>query len=190
MLFNEMCIQPDGRFECLSAFSAFLHIYLHNLYEFNIKSTSRRGVDMDVVHTTFELKTAGEGSMIDLTEKTEEVLATLNALEGTMLVSVRSTTSAIIICENEEGLLKDILTTLENIAPATRQYEHNRRWNDDNGRSHVKASMLGQSILLPVHGGNLVLGQWQSVFLVECDVRPRIRTVDFTFTGTKKGEAR
>ena len=87
------------------------------------------------------------------------------------------------VCENEAGLKEDIRDALGKIAPSEKKYRHNEAWHDENGRSHVKATLTGQAITLPVTGSRLLMGQWQSIFLLEFDVKPRTRTVDVVVVG-------
>jgi len=87
-------------------------------------------------------------------------------------------TAAITTMEFEPGLVKDFPAALERAAPKSGvEYEHQRRWHDGNGHSHVKASLVGPSLSIPLVGGELVLGEWQQVVLVEFDIRPRARKV-------------
>lgn len=102
---------------------------------------------------------------------------------GTANIFVLSTTSSLIICENEDGLIGDITEAAARIAPDSIRYRHNLAWNDDDGRSHVKATLHRQDLTVPVRYGELHLGTWQSIFMVEFDVRPRNRRVSITVMG-------
>lgn len=129
-----------------------------------------------VVTTTFEVRTERENQMVDITDKVREGAAALS--DGLATVFVVGSTAAIVIIEYEPGLAKDFPAMLERLAPSNGlEYEHHRRWHDANGHSHVKASLLGPSLSIPLVGGELVLGQWQQVVLLELDVRPRTRKV-------------
>src|SRR3989442_3658860 len=71
----------------------------------------------------------------------------------------------------------------KNFSPPSRDYGHEQAWHDGNGHSHLQATMLGPSLTVPIKEGNLVLGTWQQVFHLECDVKPRQRTIVITVTG-------
>jgi secondary thiamine-phosphate synthase enzyme len=90
---------------------------------------------------------------------------------------VAGSTAAVTTIEFEPGLVQDFPQMMERVAPKSGEYEHQRRWHDGNGHSHVKASLLGPSLSIPLVEGELVLGEWQQVVLVEFDVRPRTRRV-------------
>ncbi len=94
---------------------------------------------------------------------------------GICVISTRHTTSGIIVTENERGLKRDILEMLEALVPEDKNYAHNQI--DSNAHSHLRAVLLGMSESVPIENGHLVLGTWQSIFLVELD-GPRSRTVN------------
>jgi secondary thiamine-phosphate synthase enzyme len=96
---------------------------------------------------------------------------------GIATVFVSGSTAAVTTLEFEPGLVKDFTRALDRISPKSIAYEHHKTWNDDNGRSHVKAGLLGPSLTVPFSEGRLALGTWQQVVLVEWDTRPRDRTV-------------
>jgi hypothetical protein len=85
--------------------------------------------------------------------------------------------------EFEPGLEGDLPEILDKLMPPSRAYGHEQAWHDGNGHSHLQATLLGPSLTVPVGGGRAMLGTWQQVFLLECDVRPRERTVVITVTG-------
>lgn len=136
------------------------------------------------VHTTeFALRTEGENHFTDITGKISETVEESRIKNGIVYVFLLSTTSSLIICENEAGLLDDIIKAARSFAPDDSQYRHNMAWGDNNGRSHVKATFYGQDLGIPVRDGKLLLGTWQSAFLVEFDLRPRERRVSITVIG-------
>ncbi|MFB6073134.1 MAG: secondary thiamine-phosphate synthase enzyme YjbQ [Halobacterium sp.] len=98
---------------------------------------------------------------------------------GVCTVFVPHTTAGVVVNEGESGLLGDVEQALENLVPADEGYEHDRV--DDNADAHLRAMLLGESATVPVEGGDLALGTWQSVLFVECD-GPRTRTLDVTVT--------
>jgi secondary thiamine-phosphate synthase enzyme len=97
--------------------------------------------------------------------------------EGFAVVFVMSSTSSIAIMEWEDGLVRDLRSTFERIAPEKGDYEHEKAWHDGNGHSHMRATLLGQSLSIPFSNGELLLGTWQQVILVEFDVRKRNRRI-------------
>jgi secondary thiamine-phosphate synthase enzyme len=138
-----------------------------------------------VVHTTtVKVQTNGHGHTIDLTPEIEHWLRRLDAGEGQLTLFVPGSTAAITTIEYEPGALKDLEEALERLAPSDREYHHDRRWGDGNGFSHLRAAVLGPSIAVPVADGKVLLGTWQQVVLVECDVRDRRRSIIMSFVGT------
>ena len=130
-----------------------------------------------------ELRTAGHRDMKDLTAAVAEAVRASGVTTGTAHVFVVGSTAAVGAIELEPGLARDLPELLDRIVPPSRSYGHEQAWHDGNGHSHLQATWLGPSITVPVQGGEPVLGTWQQVFLLECDVRPRTRTVVVTVTG-------
>ena len=92
-------------------------------------------------------------------------------------------TAAVGAIEFEPGLEEDLPALLRRLIPPSRGYAHEQTWHDGNGHSHLQATLLGPSLTVPVRDGKLVLGSWQQIFHIECDVRPRERTVVVTVLG-------
>lgn len=132
---------------------------------------------MKVITSSLEFRSKGENDMIDLTEKIQEVVKKQNPSNGVVVVFVVGSTAAITIMEYEPGLVTDFPGMLERIAPKHQQYEHQKTWHDDNGHSHVKSSLVGVSLTVPLVDGKLALGAWQQVVFLELDTRPRSRKV-------------
>ena len=133
---------------------------------------------MRVATKTFEVKSKGENEVLDITGDVQKAVAACGLSSGVTTVFVPGSTAAITTMEFEPGLVKDFPGMLERVAPKSGvEYEHQRRWHDGNGHSHVKASLVGPSISIPFVDGELVLGEWQQVVMVEFDVRPRTRKV-------------
>jgi len=130
-----------------------------------------------------ELRTAGHRDMKDLTAAVTEAVRASGVTTGTAHVFVVGSTAAVGAIELEPGLAGDLSELLDRLVPPSRSYGHERAWHDGNGHSHLQATWLGPSITVPVQGGEPVLGTWQQVFLLECDVRPRTRSVVVTVTG-------
>jgi secondary thiamine-phosphate synthase enzyme len=124
------------------------------------------------------VKTKGNCDIINLTEQVQDFVLKSGIIEGTVTVFNVGSTGAITTTEYEPGLVNyDIKALFDKIAPANDSYEHEKTWHDDNGHSHVRASLLGPSLSVPVVDGKLTLGTWQQIILVDFDTRPRNRTV-------------
>ncbi|MFV2071044.1 MAG: secondary thiamine-phosphate synthase enzyme YjbQ [Thermoanaerobaculales bacterium] len=142
---------------------------------------------MQVIHREIQLATEGHGHIIDLTPEVSAWLTWIEAIDGQITVFVPGSTAAITTIEYEPGAVRDFDEALERLAPSDRSYHHDLRWGDGNGFSHLRAAILGPSLSLPVLAGVCVLGTWQQIVLVECDVRPRKRRVVFSFVGNSSG---
>ncbi|MGH9920311.1 MAG: secondary thiamine-phosphate synthase enzyme YjbQ [Nitrososphaerales archaeon] len=127
---------------------------------------------------SFEVSSGGEDDVLDITSPVRDAVAGSGLSDGVATVFVVGSTAAITTMEFELGLVKDFPAMLERTAPSKGvDYEHQRRWHDGNGHSHVKALLVGPSISIPFVDGELVLGEWQQVAFLEFDVRPRKRKV-------------
>ncbi len=130
-----------------------------------------------VTHREIRVSTVGQDDLIDLTDDVAAVVASTGVMDGVVVAFVVGSTAAVTTIEFEPGLAHDLPAALELIAPRHGHYEHEARWHDDNGHSHVRASLIGPSLTIPLVKGKLTLGTWQQVVLFECDTRPRERTV-------------
>ena len=127
---------------------------------------------------TIKVKTKGNCDVVNITEQVSEVVAQSDMREGAVTVFNVGSTAGITTTEYEPGLVNyDLRAAFEKIAPEKGRYEHEETWHDDNGHSHVRASLLGPSMSVPVVDGRLTLGTWQQIILVDFDTRPRTRTV-------------
>lgn len=130
-----------------------------------------------------EVSTSHEMDVIDITEEVERAVVASGLKEGIVNVFVQGSTAAITTIEYESGLVSDLATALERIAPARAEYKHHLRWHDDNGRSHVRASLIKPDLTVPFREGRLLLGTWQQIVLVELDTRGRRRKIFITVLG-------
>ena len=130
-----------------------------------------------------EFATRGDGDIVDLSARLNRCVDQAGIDDGVCSVHVAGSTAAITTIEFEPGLKQDFPEALEKLAPKAASYAHNRTWGDGNGFSHVRAAILGPGLTIPVWDKRLVLGQWQQPVLVECDNRPRKRTVYVTVVG-------
>jgi secondary thiamine-phosphate synthase enzyme len=129
------------------------------------------------------LRTSGHGDMHDLTEQVAAMVAASGIQTGTATVFNVGSTAAIGTIEFEPGLQRDLPEVLDKLLPPSRNYGHEQTWHDGNGHSHLQATLLGPSLAVPIAGGKLVLGTWQQIIHLECDVRSRQRTVVVTVVG-------
>ena len=129
------------------------------------------------------LSTSGNGDMHDLTEQAARVVARSKVRTGVVHVFIVGSTAAVGAIEFEPGLQEDLPAVLNRLLPPSREYGHERTWHDGNGHSHLQATLLGPGLTVPVGEGKLVLGTWQQIFLLECDNRPRQRTIVVTVMG-------
>ncbi len=121
--------------------------------------------------------------MQDLTGQVAQVVSGSGIRAGVVNVFNVGSTGAIGTIEFEPGLQEDLPAMLDKLFPPSRAYGHEQAWHDGNGHSHLQASMLGPSITVPISDGKLVLGTWQQIFHLECDTKPRRRTIVITVTG-------
>jgi len=129
------------------------------------------------------LQTSGHGDMHDLTEQVGKMVAGSRIRTGTVNVFNVGSTAAVGTIEFEPGLERDLPELLDKLIPPSRNYGHEQAWHDGNGHSHLQATLLGPSLTVPVANGKPVLGTWQQIFHLECDVRGRQRTVVVTVVG-------
>ena len=129
------------------------------------------------------LMSKGHGDMLDLTSQVAMAVSSSKIRTGTVNVFVVGSTAAIGTIEFELGLERDLPAILDKLIPPSRDYGHEHAWHDGNGHSHLQATLLGPSLTVPVVDGKLVLGTWQQVFHLECDIKPRRRTIMVTAVG-------
>lgn len=138
---------------------------------------------MKVLSDTIQLHSEGEGDIIDLTTQISNMVKDSEIKNGTVTIFVSGSTAAVTTIEYEPGLVHDFPEMLSRIAPRDIEYEHDNTWHDGNGHSHVRSSLIGPSITIPIVQGKLTLGTWQQVVLLEMDTRSRTRTVILQIMG-------
>ena len=138
---------------------------------------------MKVLSYTIQLHSEGEGDIIDLTSQLSNIVKDSEIKNGTVTIFVSGSTAAVTTIEYEPGLVHDFPEMLSRIAPRDIEYEHDNTWHDGNGHSHVRSSLIGPSITIPIVQGKLTLGTWQQVVLLEMDTRSRNRTVILQIMG-------
>ena len=131
----------------------------------------------------FRLATKGFTDVHDITTAVQHIVAQSRIRDGIVAVCVPGSTAGITTIEYESGAVEDLRKAIERLAPSSMNYDHDDRWGDGNGFAHVRAALLGPSLALPLHQGELALGTWQQIVLVDFDNRPRQREVRVTVTG-------
>jgi secondary thiamine-phosphate synthase enzyme len=138
-----------------------------------------------VFRTILKVTSQCEGDIINITPEIKKAIRDSNVQVGIVHLFVQHSTAALTTIEFEPGVISDLKRALSVLAPDDGDYAHHLKWDDGNGRSHVKAALVGPSITIPVSRGDLMCGTWQQVVLLELDVRAgRERTVICTVIGT------
>jgi len=138
---------------------------------------------MTIITKSIKIQSKGENDIIDLNDMVSEKITESGISNGIVTVFVAGSTGALTTIEYEPGLLKDFPDMLSRIAPNEINYEHEERWHDGNGRSHVKASLVGPSLTIPFKDGSLLLGVWQQIVFIELDTRGRSRNLILQIIG-------
>jgi len=136
-----------------------------------------------VYQREINLQTRAHGEIHDLTDEVARIVGESKVRHGLVQVFNVGSTAAIGTIEFEPGLQADLPEILDQLVPPGRNYGHERAWHDGNGHSHLQATLLGPSLTVPVKDGKLLLGTWQQIFHLECDVKPRRRTIAVTVMG-------
>ena len=136
-----------------------------------------------VVTKKISLQSKGNCDIIDITPQIEQQLAEANINNGTVTLFITGSTAGITTIEFESGLLSDFQSMWERNIPQNIPYDHDRRWGDGNGHSHIRASLLGASLVIPFNDKRLTLGTWQQIILVDFDNRPRSRQIILQIMG-------
>ena len=136
-----------------------------------------------VVTEEISLRTQGDGDIIDITAKVQRFVTDSGINNGSVTVFITGSTAGVTTVEFEPGLVTDLQKTWERLMPKNIPYEHDARWGDGNGYAHVRASLLGASLVVPFTGKKLTLGTWQQIIAVDFDNRPRQRTVMLQVSG-------
>ena len=136
-----------------------------------------------VIQSLLTRRTRGHRDMHDLTDEVDQLVVKSGVTTGIASLFVVGSTAALGTIEFEPGLRDDLPELLDRLIPPSRDYGHERAWHDGNGHSHLQATLLGPSLTVPIRDGRPFLGTWQQVFLLECDTRPRERSVVLTILG-------
>jgi secondary thiamine-phosphate synthase enzyme len=130
-----------------------------------------------IVTANIELSTTGNADIRDITDQVAACVQESSLRNGIVTLFCPSSTSALTTIEYEDGALADLRRLFDEIVDPRRGYQHNQRWHDGNGHSHVRAALLGPSLTVPFSSGHLTLGTWQQIVVIDFDNRPRRRTL-------------
>lgn len=130
-----------------------------------------------------QLGTTGERDAHDITSGVQRIVSESGLTTGIAHVFNVGSTACVGTIEFEPGLQEDLPDFLRKLAPPSRDYGHERTWQDGNGHSHLQATLMGPDLSVPIANGQLVLGTWQQIFHLECDIKPRQREVVVTVMG-------
>ena len=129
------------------------------------------------------IKSRGDADVIDITPLAQKTLQQSGMKDGILNVFVPGSTAAVTTIEFESGAVHDLKAAVERLAPKTAQYQHDQRWGDGNGYSHVRAALLKPGLAIPFEAGRLLLGTWQQIVLMDFDNRPRNREIILQVVG-------
>lgn len=132
---------------------------------------------MMIFSETISFSTKGFSDIIDITDQVESVIKHSKIENGLVTVFCPGSTGAITTIEYESGVLRDLQKAIERIAPSNIPYEHDKRWGDGNGFSHVRAALMKPCLSVPLQNGNLTLGTWQQIVFIDFDNRRRQRNL-------------
>jgi secondary thiamine-phosphate synthase enzyme len=130
-----------------------------------------------VITKNISLQTKGECDIIDITAPVQQGLSETGLKDGMVTVFITGSTAGVTTIENEPGLISDFKEMWGQVIPKNAEYRHDRAWGEGNGYSHVRASLLGASLVVPFNDKKLSLGTWQQLVVVDFDNRPRSRQV-------------
>ncbi len=137
-----------------------------------------------MVQTTYlNFSTRGNVDIHDITVDVEQAVAKSGLKNGIVTIFCPSSTSALTTIEYESGALSDLCHLFDEIIPPDRPYQHNARWGDNNGHSHIRAALLKADLTVPFVSGRLTLGDWQQIVYVDFDIRPRHRQIVIQMIG-------
>lgn len=138
---------------------------------------------MKIITEQIQFNTQGNCDIIDITREVREILHEARLKQGNINVSVVGSTASISTIEYEPGLKRDLPELLDKLIPAGKRYHHDDTWGDRNGHAHLRSSIFGTSRIFPFVNGELILGTWQQIILIDFDNRPRQRKIIVQMTG-------
>jgi secondary thiamine-phosphate synthase enzyme len=141
---------------------------------------------MEIATEFLSVKTEGNTDIIDITGEVQQVISKFKFTEGSAAVFAVGSTAGITTVEYEPGLIKtDLPQLFDMLAPYGKHYAHHNTWGDDNGSSHVRATLLGCSLVVPFVDGKMILGTWQQIIYIDFDTRSRSRRIVVQVSGVK-----
>jgi secondary thiamine-phosphate synthase enzyme len=138
---------------------------------------------MTVISKTIRLSTKGNCDMIDITADIAREISNSGINNGIATIFISGSTAGVTTIEYENGLVSDFQQMWDRNVPLNMSYEHDRRWGDGNGYSHVRASLQGPSLVVPFANKKMLLGTWQQIVVVDFDNRPRAREIALQLLG-------
>lgn len=138
--------------------------------------------------TRIQIATRGETDIRDITADVAAIIETAQLRDGQVTLFVPGSTAGLTTIEFEPGVVEDLRRAIQRAAPEDMEYMHDRRWGDGNGYSHVRAALIGPSLVVPVVDGRMTLGTWQQIVLLDFDNRPRDRHVVVQLHGTRAAD--
>jgi len=138
---------------------------------------------MAIFSETISLSTKGFSDIIDITNRVDSAIGRSKIENGLVTVFCPGSTGSVTTIEYESGVLRDLQMTIEKIAPSNIPYEHDKRWGDGNGFSHVRAALMKPSLTIPLIKGKLALGTWQQIAFIDFDNRRRDRNLVVQIVG-------
>ena len=138
---------------------------------------------MAVKTVDFSLKTSGDTDLIDITGNVSNTLKGSGISSGVVTIFIPGSTAGVTTIEYESGAIRDFQVAVDRIAPKDIHYDHDARWGDGNGYSHIRASLLGPSLTIPFSSSKPLLGTWQQIVVVDFDNRPRTRNIILQIIG-------
>ena len=125
----------------------------------------------------FLVKTTAQTDIVDITPQVTQEISRSSIQNGAVSLFIPGSTAALTTIEYESGAISDLREAIERMAPEDLYYEHNERWRDGNGYSHVRSALLGPSLHIPIIDGQMTLGTWQQIVLLDFDNKPRERRI-------------
>lgn len=138
---------------------------------------------MKLLYERLVCQTSGHTDIIDITHEVEDVVRSSGVTNGTVFLFISGSTAALTTIEYESGVVNDLKKAIDRIVPDIIPYEHDRRWGDGNGYSHVRAALIGASLTVPFREGSMLLGTWQQIVVLDFDNRPRKREIQIQISG-------
>lgn len=152
------------------------------IYFFHINDNIMYTANM-IYQESIEVPTSGHRDMHNITGEVQKIASASGIKSGTVHIFNVGSTGCVGTVEYEPGLEHDVPEILDRLMPPSLSYGHEQAWHDGNGHSHLQATLMGPSLTVPLADGALVLGTWQQIFHLECDIKPRTRTVFITVNG-------